>query len=73
MASSLDSKENPVEKNGKDGEESRLREGQTAGWHRLREVRQNERNHRQRDDDREIGDGPLEVVGLLVIAQPTQK
>jgi hypothetical protein len=50
-------KEDAIEQNGKEREENRLRGGQAASRYGLREAGQNKRDHRQRDDDREICGG----------------
>ena len=71
VASSLDRKENPIEKNRKEREENCLREREAAGGSRSREVRQNKRDHRKWHDDSKVRRRSLKIVRLGMMAQPT--
>jgi hypothetical protein len=74
MPPSLDGKENPVEKEGEQGEKRRLRERKTAGGKRLCKIRKNERDDGKGNDDCQVSDGSLEVIGLLMngVARPRE-
>src|SRR3546814_6600944 len=62
MPSGLYGEEDAIEDDGEDRERERLHRRQRPVWSRCCEVRQNESDHRQGYDDREISCRALQVV-----------